>query len=290
MNGEFRFRTPVEPIRTSWHISHSDRILCLGSCFADEAGRRLEQDGFNVLVNPFGALYNPLSIRTCIARAIADTPYARADLAEGPRGYHCLDYATRFSGPDADVLLALLEDTRLSLKEFLTQQPTIILTLGSAFVYRLADSGAVVGNCHKFPAATFTRSRISVAEATEAILHTAQLLFTLGISRIILTVSPIRHLADGLHGNNLSKSTLMLAADEAAATEPNRICYFPAYEALIDDLRDYRFYAADMKHTYDVAADYVYKIFSDTFFDAATRREALDCRAKYRASLHRPIL
>lgn len=290
MSGTFRFRTVVDAPRAPWRIEHNTPILCLGSCFADESSRRLAADGFDVLSNPFGTLYNPLSLLTCIQACVGDTAYTTASLTTGPRGWHCLDYATRFSGNDAEAIVNDLEDTRLKTAKFLAKHPAVIITLGSAFVYELADSGKVVGNCHKFPASTFNRRRISVDEAANAINKIVSLLHNNGIRQIIITVSPIRHLADGLHGNNLSKATLQLAADAVCTNNADTVCYFPAFEAINDDLRDYRFYASDMKHPTDLAADYVYQLLSDTFFDASTRALALECRAKYKASLHRPIL
>ena len=163
---------------------------------------------------------------------------------------------------------------------------TLIVTFGSAFVFE--RGGTVVGNCHKFPAKEFDRRRVDV---DEIVTVWAELIDSLPDKvRIIFTVSPIRHLADGLHGNQLSKATLLLAIDRLRSLYPDKTLYFPSYEIMLDYLRDYRFYAADMKHPSDVAADYIYEIFCGSYMTTATRDEALECRRRYRASQHRQIL
>lgn len=278
-----RFRTETERTRSQLRISHDTPLLLLGSCFTDEVGARLEADGFDVLHNPFGALYNPLSIRRCLQRALSDKQYCAEDLTEGPRGFHCLDYASRFSGLDAGAVIAAVEECRGAVASMLRRRPVVIVTLGTAFVFERKDNGEVVGNCHKFPANFFQRRRLTPAEASAAIADIRAMLVPVA-EAVIFTVSPIRHTSDGLHGNNLSKATLLLACEDAGGE------YFPAYEALIDDLRDYRFYAADMKHPSEVAVDYIYELFSDTYFDAATVARAQQCRRDFLASRHRPIL
>lgn len=148
----------------------------------------------------------------------------------------------------------------------------------------------MVGNCHKFPAGDFDRRLLSVDEIVAAVSDSLHRMREAGVRRVVFTVSPIRHVADGLHGNTVSKAVLHLAVDRLCAEWGSFVSYFPAYEMMIDDLRDYRFYAADMKHPSDVAVDYIYEFFSNTYFNADTRRGAVEYRRQYKASLHRPIL
>ncbi len=265
-------------------------MVLLGSCFTDEVGSRLAADGFDVCANPFGALYNPMSICRCIARILSGEAYSEADLTSGPRGYHCLDYATRYSGADIAALLGVLNDDASRLREALCAGPTVFLTFGTAYVYHLREDGRVVGNCHKFPAGVFDRRLLSVDEIVAAVSDSLHRMRDAGVRRVVFTVSPIRHVADGLHGNTVSKAVLHLAVEQLCAEWDGFVSYFPAYEMMIDDLRDYRFYAADMKHPSDVAVDYIYEFFSHTYFNADTRREAVEYRRQYKASLHRPIL
>ncbi|MBD5233167.1 MAG: GSCFA domain-containing protein [Bacteroidales bacterium] len=285
-----RFRTEIESIRPGFNLGFDRPVLLLGSCFTDEIGARLENDGFDVMRNPFGALYNPASIANCISRAAADAPYTVGDLNEGPRGMHCLDYATRFSGADADILLADINAVRSSLADFLGRKPVVIITLGSAFVFRLAGTNRIVGNCHKFDASCFERERLTVDEIENILLKIVDTLRAAGVENIIFTVSPIRHLADGLHGNELSKASLLLAVDAAVERVGEGVFYFPSYEIMLDDLRDYRFYAQDMKHPSDTAVDYIYEKFAEAFFTKETLKKALDNRRASRSANHRQIL
>ncbi len=163
---------------------------------------------------------------------------------------------------------------------------TLIVTFGSSYVFE--RQGTVVGNCHKFPATEFRRRRLSVKEIVDT---WATIIGSLPDNiDIIFTVSPIRHLADGLHGNEVSKATLLLALEELYPHYPLRAGYFPSYEIMLDDLRDYRFYAADMKHPSEVAVDYIYDIFTNTYVIEKDRAAALENRRRYRASQHHQIL
>ena len=285
-----RFRTEIETCPSEWLIGCDTPLVMLGSCFTDEVGARLEADGFDVLRNPFGPLYNPLSLANCICRAADGDAYTAADLVEGPRGFHCLDYASRYSGADADALLCEINDTQARLHDALCRKPVVVLTLGSGFVYALAADGRVVGNCHKFPASSFSRSLVGADTLLAALERAVAAVAALGVEHVIVTVSPIRHLADGLHGNTLSKSTLQLAAHGLVERSQGCVAYFPSYEIMLDDLRDYRFYASDMKHPSEVAVDYIYEKFSDTFFSRQTRDAAIGARRRHLAALHRPIL
>lgn len=285
-----RFRTEIEIKPSAHKIDHYAPIILLGSCFTDEVGARLAVDGFEVLHNPFGTLYNPLSLSNCLNRVIDSQHYTPIDLVAGPRGFHCLDYATRYSGECAEVILSGLNNTQQQLAESMSVAKTVILTLGSAFVFEYADTNRVVGNCHKLPANMFKRRLLSTSEIFTALAATLQRLRTTSIEQIIFTVSPIRHLADGLHGNTISKSTLHLAIHEICEAFNGFAQYFPAYEILIDDLRDYRFYAADMKHPSPVAIDYVYSVFSATYFTTDTIAKAAEAHKAFLAANHRHIL
>lgn len=273
-----KFRTPIETPRGLTPIEHSEPILMLGSCFTSEVGDRLQRDGFNAVVNPMGVLYNPASIAKVVNRALCDKPYTINDLTCHEGVYHCLDYPSTYQDHNPSKLLERVNGDFAALVKAVNNCTTWIITLGTSYIFQLPD-GTVVGNCHKLPASMFTRRRMQVDEIISlwAPLATGR--------RIIFTVSPIRHTADGLHGNQLSKATLLLASDHIPNAE-----YFPAYEALIDDLRDYRFYDSDMKHPSPVAVDYIYELFGDTYFTPATKAEALECCKKALRSAHRPIL
>lgn len=257
-----KFRTELTCSQSAWQISHSDRLLFIGSCFSDEMGRRLAERGFDISVNPFGPLYNPLSIANCIHRSLSRQYYTLSDLTPGPRGYHCLDYAMRFSGEDADSVLDAINSRLDDMRARIEAGAIVFITLGTVFVYFLAETGRPVGNCHKFPPSTFIRRRISIEEAREALHSVTTALYAAGASQVVFTVSPIRHLSDGFHENTLSKASLHMAVDMLGES----VGYFPSYEIVMDDLRDYRAYADDMVHIAPKAVDYIYEKFEEVFF------------------------
>ena len=281
-----KFRTELTCSQSAWQISHSDRLLFIGSCFSDEMGRRLAERGFDISVNPFGPLYNPLSIANCIHRSLSRQYYTLSDLTPGPRGYHCLDYAMRFSGEDADSVLDAVNSRLDDMRARIEAGAIVFITLGTVFVYFLAETGRPVGNCHKFPPSTFIRRRISIEEAREALHSVTTALYAAGASQVVFTVSPIRHLSDGFHENTLSKASLHMAVDMLGES----VGYFPSYEIVMDDLRDDRAYADDMVHIAPKAVDYIYEKFEEVFFSTATRQEAAAARKRFLSSQHRQIL
>lgn len=283
-----RFRTEIEPQRTLGWIEPGTAITLLGSCFSDNIGERLVRDGFDCIHNPLGPLFNPLSISRAIELAMSGGEYLPDMLEAGPRGWHCMDFASRYSGNDPiEVCSTANGHLRLLSQRLQTSKPHILaLTLGSAFVYML-DGKRPVGNCHKFPAQRFERIRLDVDRIVDAIASATRSLSD--NTKIILTVSPVRHLDDGLHGNTLSKAILHLACEQLVQQNP-KINYFPAYEMLMDDLRDYRFYADDLKHPSAMACEYIYSHFCDTYMTAQTREYASRCRKEAAQANHRPIL
>ncbi|MDE6135424.1 MAG: GSCFA domain-containing protein, partial [Muribaculaceae bacterium] len=234
---------------------------------------------------PLGAIYNPAMTARTLMRATDSASTPLPALVPGPRGMHCLDYATRFSGKSQDVL-ADLETAFTAIREILSRRPTVILTFGSAFVYQHA--GRIIGNCHKFPASEFERRILGIGEIVDAMEAPMRRLIGMGC-RVILTVSPIRHTADGLHGNTVSKATLHLAVEALRERIPEAD-YFPAYEILIDDLRDYRFYADDLKHPSAMAVTYIYEKFMEAYLLPSDIRKAIEARKAFMRSQHRPIL
>jgi hypothetical protein len=271
------FRTEIEPLRHQQRISHNDAIVMLGSCFTDNIGALLNRDGFDVWHNEMGVLYNPLSIAQVVNRALSNTPYTIDDLYEYDGVWHCLDFESRRQSSDAELLLQQLNRDFAQMRQHLIDADVWIVTFGTAWIFDHIATNRVAGNCHKLPSAEFVRRRISVDEIVRAWQPLCK------DKRIIFTVSPIRHLADGLHGNQLSKATLLLATEQLGE-------YFPAYEILCDDLRDYRFYAEDMKHPSETAINYIYNIFEQSYFDKETSRKALECRRIFARQNHRQII
>jgi Zn-finger protein len=281
-----KFRTEIEKLSEHCDITHDDHIVLLGSCFTDNIGRQLDIDGFEVTHNPFGTLYNPASIARCITCAQNDFKYALSNLDKEEDVWHCLDFASIYCDKEPNRLIDKLNAELNIFREKLITCSKLIITFGTAWAFEKSDSHDIVGNCHKFKPSYFTRRRMTVDEIVQLWQDIA---VQFSDKEIIFTVSPIRHTADGLHGNSLSKSTLLLAVDELCSRFAN--CqYFPAFEIMNDDLRDYRFYAADMKHPSETAIDYIYDFFRETYFDIKTKNCALFHRKEALRAAHRQII
>lgn len=279
------FRTEIEPLRKLGLIKPDTCITLLGSCFADNIGKRLVRDGFDAVHNPMGPLYNPISLGRCIIDAIQGKRYDSSMFLSGPMGNHCLDYASRYCDEDADALSTRLNNDLAAIGQRLTDDGSKLLcvTFGTAWVFSHNTLGPI-GNCHKFPSSDFSRKLWTVDDLAATWQHVIEVLPK--DLNIILTVSPIRHLADGLHGNKLSKATLLLTADKICAA--GNCTYFPAYEILEDDLRDYRFYADDLKHPSEFACDYIYEHFCDAIMTPEAITAAIKGRKASAAAAHRP--
>lgn len=264
------FRTKVEIPATELKISYHDQVLTLGSCFAENIGGKLANSHFKTLVNPFGVLYNPVSIYNSIELLLGNDMFSPGDLVEDHSLWQSFSHSSKFSDTDMDRCLMNINGQLTQARDFFKNTNVLLVTFGTAWVFEDKTSGKVVSNCHKLPAGRFTRRRLNVTGIVEMYSRLIQKLEERmpGI-QVVASVSPIRHWKDGANGNNLSKSILLLAADELQS-QFRSFMYFPAYEIQLDELRDYRFYAADMQHPSDVAVDYIWQRFSETYFDGDT--------------------
>lgn len=290
-----QFRTELSVKQPLFLLSSQERVTLLGSCFTDNIGEKLTSSGVTSYINPCGVQYNPLSIAGVIRTAIEGiVPTQTCFTSQGRT--RCWLLPTRFSSDNENEAIRLFNNAMLSLKEALLSSSTLIITLGTAWIYEHTPSATstysgIVSNCHKINANEFNRRRLSVTEITETWLPVIKELNTLNPNlRFIFTVSPIRHFKDGAHENTLSKSTLHLAIEELCNASTIPVDYFPAYELLMDDLRDYRFYAEDMLHPSSAAVEYIWEHFCQTYFSAKDRATL---KAAHKASLrnrHRPII
>jgi hypothetical protein len=286
-----QFTTPVStegfPFKTGYRLNN----LFLGSCFTENIGQIMSSLAFRADINPFGIVYNPVSIARSIKRLVDPTPYKKTDLIFHNGLYHSYMHHGKFSGADADTVLSDI-NTRLSAgSRFLRETDFLFLTLGTAWIYELRKTGEVVANCHKVPAADFRRFRLTVTETVEVLRDALEALWNIrpGL-KVVFTVSPVRHTSDGPSGNQLSKSTLLLAADALVKGFGNNQCaYFPAYEIVMDELRDYRYYAADMAHVSDLTVQYIWQKFSEVALDSESRAVMDKIEAVRKAMAHRPF-
>lgn len=283
------FRTKIPSVNPGFNLSFNDRIMVVGSCFAENIGARLDGNGFNVLTNPFGILYNPASIHSSLKRLASASPFLVSDLVEYDGLYHSFNHHGSFSNTDEMTTLGLINSSFEKAVSHFKKNKILILTFGTAWVYALTENGKIVANCHKFPSSRFNRFRLSVDSINEDYMELFSFLKkNIPDLKIILTVSPIRHLKDGVHENTISKSILHLAAEELCKKVEN-VFYYPSYEIMIDDLRDYRFYDTDMLHPSQLAKDYIWEHFSETFLTKPTREIAKQVHQIRKAMNHRPL-
>ena len=274
-----KFRTEIGNISRSFAISHNDRIVLIGSCFADNIGERLVSAGFNAVHNPMGPLFNPASIAGLVRRG--QIPYSAADFINGPDGtLHCLDFANRYQDTDISQLANRVNTDYASLSRAIAEADVLIITFGNDKIYEY--NGKVAGNCHKLPASTFTSRYLDIDEIC-SLWHCA---IPTG-RRVIFTLSPVRYTGDGLAQSGLSKATLRVAIDKIC--RDGGYDYFPAYEIFTDELRDYRFYASDMVHPSEVGADYVFERFTSAYLDENEKDLTKQCLALTRRLSHRQL-
>jgi hypothetical protein len=282
--------TPVIVLPLPFKVDYSTGIVSLGSCFADEIGARLQEGDFHVEQNPFGALYNPASIAAAVRRLMEDREIGMEDLVEHEGLWHSWHHHGSFSKTTPEETLAACNDRIHQAHNALKEASLLMVTFGTAWVFE--HEGEIVANCHKLPPQMFVRRRMTVDEIVALWQPLLQELAAYYPKlNVLFTVSPIRHMADGAHGNQLSKSTLLLAIDQLVSTFNFQfsISYFPAYEIVLDELRDYRFYDEKMTHPTSLAVDVVWERFQSATMAPAVREQA-HCNAKqHKREKHIPL-
>lgn len=265
-------------------VGYGRPVLMMGSCFTDEVGARMQASGMQVLCNPMGTLYNPQSIALLLRRAVNGQPITEQHLVHQDGLWHSWLHHGSFSHPDQQQVLAAANEAIHRTHLFLQQRPLLIITFGTAWVYHLLGNDVVdvVANCHKLPARNFERRALSV----ESIVRDwASLLSDLGLDTLF-TISPIRHMADGAHGNQLSKATLLLAVEQLLS---DTVHYFPSYEIMLDELRDYRFYARDLCHPSDLAVDIIWQRFQEAYMSPSDIEQCRQYSRSQRRQNHVPL-
>lgn len=307
------FFTKVDLPVTDFKIDYNSRLAFFGSCFADNISAQFTARKFNVLANPFGTVYNPLSIAQMVKNIADGKVYGDADVFQdvcrdnghGDNLWHCWDAHGSLSGSTREECIEKLNNAATHTREFLKQADVVFITLGTAFVYYLKGSGKPVSNCHRQDPGLFERRLISVDEAASAICEIVENLHKIAATaessngrepRIVFTVSPLRHMGDGAHNNTLSKATLQLAVNNVinkVTTVPSAssgtlpVSYFPSYEIVMDELRDYRFYADDMVHLSKTAEEYIFEQMTETYCDERTRENMAKVEKFLKMASHR---
>ena len=275
---------------STFRIDHSTGIMLFGSCFSENMGSKLQEHKFRVNANPFGIVYNPFSVAAVVNRLLANRNFSETDLVFHNGVYQSFLHHGRFSHPDKDRCLENISRAFAEAAAFVPRTDVFLITFGTAYVYTLKSTGEVVANCHKFPPDAFTRERLTVEAIVKAWSDVINAVSALNpAARFIFTVSPIRHWKDGAHENQISKSILHLAIDQLQEIFASALSYFPAYEILLDELRDYRFFAEDMTHPSDVAIDYIWERFCETFFRGETQDAISEWSRISRSLKHAPL-
>ena len=295
-----KLQTIVDIKPSAWKIGYEDKILLLGSCFSDEIGEQMKQRYLNVTCNPFGTLYNPLSIANAINYKSSIINH-QLPLVEYDGMWHSMAHHGSFSRPTQEEAEQAVRDSIDTMQRALEEATVVIVTFGTAWVYEM--NGEIVGNCHKLPESSFTRRRLTVEEIVAA---WQPILERYPDKHWLFTVSPIRHIKDGLHENQLSKATLLQAVEElslpftgeglcpigqpvAVHRTLSGVGYFPSYEIMLDELRDYRFYADDLVHPSSMAVNYIWERFVDTFCTNQTKNELVLQHKRWKHEHHRPL-
>jgi lysophospholipase L1-like esterase len=283
-----RFHIPLQPRNLPVRLDIGDAILLTGSCFTEHMAARFRQYKFKVLDNPNGILFNPVSIARALDSALDGESIETGHLFEHDGLWAHWDYHSRWSDPSADVACRQMNQSLQETKTFLATADWLLITLGTAWVFERPDRG-IVANCHKMPASGFTRRLLRSEEIVDVMAPVLQRIKAGNPDlRVILTVSPVRHLRDGFVENNRSKASLITAVHDLAERLPD-IHYFPAYELIIDDLRDHRFYAEDLVHPNYQATAYVWEKFAEVAISGASREAMKEIDKLQAAIQHRPL-
>lgn len=280
------FRTEYIPARSAITLDPARPLLLIGSCFSENVGRILADSGWDAAINPCGTLFNPASIERIAGLALDPAEYGCPRSADFGEGSFSWDFPTTFTSPSAARLQEKTSQALGSLAEAVKISQAVIITLGTSIVYRFESDNIPVANCHRIPAARFSRSMLSADETAASLRRTASIISSANPdAKIILTVSPVRHIKEGFADNSRSKARLILACEKME--EENIASYFPAYEILSDDLRDYRFYADDLLHPSSAASEYIAGKFLDTYLDPDGRKLLDEAAAICRRLRHR---
>lgn len=263
-----QFRTQIPISKSNNPIDYNSKILSVGSCFAENMAEKFDYFKFQNETNPFGIIFNPVSIEKLFRRVCEQDFYQEKDVFFHNERWHSFEVHSDLSNADRQELLETLNKAISETNKQLKEATHIIITLGTSWIYRNLESEEIVANCHKVPQKQFSKELLSVEVIQKSIQNTINLIQTLNSEiNFIFTVSPVRHTKDGFVENQLSKSHLFSALHSTLNTEHLKLTteYFPSYEIMMDELRDYRFYAEDMLHPNQIAIDYIWKLFSENY-------------------------
>ena len=284
------FRTQIPIPKSSSTLDYNSKIVSLGSCFAENMGDKLQYFKFQNSINPFGIIFNPVSIEKIIHKAINAALFTEEDVFFFNERWHCFDVHSDLSNSSKEELLKSLNTILKSTNQQITESTHIIITYGTSWVYRNLERDSIVANCHKMPQKQFKKELLSVEEIEKSIANTIKLIHNVNPNcTIIFTVSPVRHIKDGFIENQRSKANIISALHKTFDFRLSTINYFPSYEIMMDELRDYRFYAEDMLHPNPVAIDYIWKRFVETTISESSFAVMDEVESIQKSLSHKPF-
>ena len=284
-----KFTTPVSIAPQEPRIDHHSKIFLAGSCFVENIGDKFDYFKLSNKRNPFGILYNPFAIRDLISRAVSGSTFSAEDVFFHNERWHCFEVHSSLSDPDRDKLISRLNDELILTREYLIQATHVIITPGTSWIYRRVENNAPVANCHKLPQVNFKKEISTLTELDDAFYTLITQIRELNpVARIIFTISPVRHIKDGLVENQLSKSLLNVAVHNTLSKD-EFTSYFPSYEIMMDELRDYRFYAEDMLHPAKVGTNFIWNKFVYAWLSSEATLMLKEIDKIQKSLAHRPF-
>lgn len=285
-----QFRTVIPISESQFPIDYHSKILSLGSCFAVNMAAKLSYYKFQNCCNPFGIIFNPVSIEKLVERAVNKDFFTEKDIFFHNDVWHCFEVHSELSNPNKEAFLKLLNELIEVTNQQIIQSTHVLITYGTAWVYRNKDNNQIVANCHKVPQRQFSKELLSTARIQTAINNTISTIRSINPEvKFIFTVSPVRHIKDGFVENTLSKAHLISAIHSTDNSQFITHNYFPSYEIMMDELRDYRFYAEDMLHPSQVAIDYIWERFKEATISETAFPVMKEVQQIQTALLHRPF-
>lgn len=278
----FRTQIPIE--KYNFPIDYNSEVFSIGSCFAENISKKLDYFKLKNQANPFGILFHPLAIEKVLEKAINEIPFTESDVFFYNELWHCFDVHSEFSQTDKEQLLEQLNTTLSEVKKNIQKASHIIMTLGTSWVYKYNQTNQIVANCHKVPQKEFTKELLSSEQITKSLERIISLFQD---KKIIFTISPVRHIKDGFFENNVSKSNLFVSVNKVQNN--SNVNYFPSYEIVMDELRDYRFFSEDMLHPNPIAIDYIWERFSKNYLSDSTLEISTEIDAIQKALGHKPF-
>lgn len=284
------FRTEIPINKSDFPIDYHSKLLFLGSCFSENIGERFNYYKFQTTVNPFGIIFNSVSLEKLIKRIVEKNYFTEKDIFKYNNLWHCYEVHSELSNSNKEVFLNNLNSVIELTNQQITELSHCFITLGTSWVYRNNQSSEIVANCHKVPQKEFTKVLLSTKQIEESLQNIVSLIHSLNPNvKFVFTVSPVRHSKDGFIENNVSKAHLLSSVYNIGLQRSKEVTYFPSYEIVIDELRDYRFYNEDMLHPNQQAIDYIWEKFSFSFFSNDTIKVAKEIESIQKGLSHRPF-